>query len=202
MSSDIDLERRLRSHMAAERHVYQPPAELSSRVRKAIGRGSIPARRPALMPQLAAAAGIIALVAVLSVGLAWIKSGGLGRAGGPAVTSPSATSYRIATEHSERYLLALTTGVLQGTGNPDGTACLWLEQGSRRVALVWPPGYSARGNPLSVYDERGALIGVVGKRVSLGGGGSPIEGPYSVMGCSGTFSYIWGVSPNWGASPK
>jgi hypothetical protein len=202
MSSDVDLEARLRSHMAAEREAYQPPVELTSRIRQAIHNGSIPARRPALMPQLAAAAGIIALVAVLSFGLAWIKNGGLGRAGGPAVTSPAAMSYRIATEHSEVYLLALTTGVLQGKGNPDGTACLWLGDGSKRMALVWPPGYSARGNPLAVYDERGALIGVVGKRVSLGGGGSPIEGPYSVMGCSGTFSYIWGVAPNWGPSPK
>ena len=202
MSSDIDLEARLRSHLAVERQAYQPRPELTSRIRKAIVRGTIPARRPALMPQLAAAAGIIALVGVLSVGLAWIKNGGLGRAGGPAVTSPSATSYRIATEHSEVYLLSLTSGILQGNVNPDGTACLWLGEGSKREALVWPSGYNARGNPLSVYDQRGALIGVVGKRVSLGGGGSPIEGPYSVMGCSGTFSYIWGVSPNWGASPK
>lgn len=203
MSSDIDFEHRLRSHLVAERQAYEPPVLLASRIRRAIRRGPLPARRPALVPQLAAAAGLIVLVALLSVSVAMVKSGGLSRLGGPAVTSPSPTTYRIATAHSEIYLLALASGVLRGTGNPDGTACLWLEDlSSHRVALVWPPGYSARGNPLSVYDERGALIGVVGKRVSLGGGGTPIEGPYSVMGCSGTFSYIWGVSPNWGASPK
>jgi hypothetical protein len=202
MTSDSDLEARLRSHMAAERHVYQPPAELSSRIRKAIGRGSIPAPRPALMPQLASAVGLIVLVAILSVGAVWIKNGGLSRPAGLAATSPSTTSYRIATVHSDVYLMALITGVLQGKGNPDGTACLWLGDGTKRTALVWPPGYSARGNPLAVYDQRGVRVAVVGKRVSLGGGGSPIEGPYSVMGCSGTFSDIWGVAPNWGSSPK
>ncbi|TMB65228.1 MAG: hypothetical protein E6J51_08415 [Chloroflexi bacterium] len=58
MSSDIDLEARLRSHLAVERQAYQQRPELTSRIRKAIVRGTIPARRPALMPQLAAAAGV------------------------------------------------------------------------------------------------------------------------------------------------
>src|SRR2546427_9692835 len=100
MSSDIDLEARLRSHLAVERQAYQPRPELTSRIRKAIVRGTIPARRPALMPQLAAAAGIIALVAVLSVGLAWIKNGGVGRGGGRPGTAPVLPTHPIGYGHT------------------------------------------------------------------------------------------------------
>jgi hypothetical protein len=155
------------------------------------------------MRQVAAATALVVLVAILSVGVSWIKNGGLGRSIGPSAASPSAATYRIATSPQDaHYLLAEVDGVLRGQVNPDGTACLWLGDGSDRMALVWPYGYSARGNPLSVYDQNGALIGVAGKRVSLGGGGTPSEGPYFILGCSRGFSRIWGVSPSWGASPK
>src|ERR1700682_662004 len=122
MSSDIDLEARLRSHLAAERQVYQPPAALTSRIRQAIRSGSIPARRPAMLLQLAAAAGISVLVAILSVGLTWMRHGGL--------ASPSAATYRIATSPKGGiYLLAGASGVLRGQGNADGTGCLWGVRG-------------------------------------------------------------------------
>jgi len=204
MSSDIDLERRLRSHLEAEHQAYEPPVLLASRIREAIRRGSLSARRQALMPQLAAAAGLIVLVALLSVGVAWIKNGGIGWPAGPAVTSPTAATYRVATSpEGVNYLMARVDGVLHGQVNPDGTACLWLGDGSDRMALMWPYGYKARGNPLSVYDQNGALIGVAGTHVSLGGGGgAPIEGrAVAVLGCSG-FSRVWGVAPNWSAPPR
>jgi hypothetical protein len=185
VSSNLDLESRLRSHLTAERQAYGPPALLAPRIRQAIRGASLPARRQALMPQLAAAAGLIALVALLSVGFAWIKSAG----GGPA------TTYRIATVRSDAYHLARFDGVLHGQANPDGTACLWVGEGER-MALIWPSGYVARGNPLAVYDQHGTLIGVVGKPVILGGsGGWPDDGrPVSVLGCSGFFS-TWYASP-------
>jgi hypothetical protein len=166
MSDNIDLECRLRLHLAAERQAYQPPAELASRIRQALRRGSLPTRRPALMPQLAAAAVLIVLVALLSVGVAWVKNGGLG----PSLGTARGT-YRIATVRADAYLTARLTGVLHGQVNPDGTACLWVGEGSQRMALVWSAGYSARGNPLSVYDQHGRPIGVVGKHITLGGGG-------------------------------
>ena len=191
MSSDMDLERRLRSHLAAERQAYAPPVLLASRIRQAIRSAPLSPRRPALMPQLAAAAGLIVLVALLSVGVAWIKSGGLG----------PATTYRIATVRSDAYHLARFDGVLHGQANPDGTACLWIGEGER-MAVIWPSGYIARGNPLAVYDQHGVRIGVVGQLVTLGGGrGGPDDGrPVSVLGCSG-FSSTWYAAPNWSVSP-
>ena len=188
MSTDIDLEGRLRSHMAAERRAYEPPVLLASRIRQAIRSGSLPTRRPVLMPQLAAAAGLIVLVALLSVGVSWIKNGGLG---------PSATTYRIATARAGGgYAQARFDGILYGHANPDGTACLWVGDGPERMALVWPSGYIARGTPLAVYDQHGTLIGVVGKPVTLGGSrGWPDDGrPVSVLGCSGFLS-TWYASP-------
>jgi hypothetical protein len=189
MSGDIDLERRLRSHLAAERQAYEPPLLLASRIRQAVRSGSLPTRRPALMPQLAAAAGLIVLVALLSVGVAWIKNGGPG----------PATTYRIATFRSDVYMQARLDAVLRGQANPDGTACLWVDDGPERMALVWPSGYIARGTPLAVYDQHGEFVGVVGKHVTLGGGrGAPDDGrPVSVLGCSGFFSTWYGY-----ASPK
>jgi len=195
MNDDIDLEGRLRSYLAAERRAYEPPPQLASHIRQAIRSRSVPARRQALLPQLAIAAGLILVVAVLSVGAAWIRNGGPSPTAGRPVTSPTAVTYRIATRRSDFYLLALVGGVLRGKANPDGTACLWLGDGSERMVLLWPSGYSARGNPLSVYDQSGALVGVVGQRVSLGGGPGPDDvRNVSVLGCTG-FSAVWGVSP-------
>jgi len=146
---------------------------------------SLPAKRAALMPRMTAAAGLIVLVVLLSVGVAWIKSGGLG----------PATTYRIATARGDAYHQARFDGVLHGQANPDGTACLWVGEGEW-MAVIWPSGYVARGNPLAVYDHQGALIGVVGKPVILGGSrGWPDDGrPVSVLGCSG-FSSTWYASP-------
>lgn len=196
MSGDIDLERRLRSHLVAERQAYEPTVLLASRIREAIRSRSVSAHRSALIPQLAAAAGIVVLVALLSVGVARLKHGGL--------ASPSAGTYRVATAPKGAvFLTAGVVGVLRGQVNPDGTACLWLGDGPDRMALIWPYGYSARGKPLSVYDQNGTLVAVVGKRVSLGGGGGePLDGrTVSVLGCS-QFSRIWGVAPNRSVSPS
>jgi hypothetical protein len=138
---------------------------------------------------MAAAAGLIVLVALLSVGIAWSRIGGLG----------PATTYRIATVQSGAYMQAGLDALLHGQANPDGTACLWVDDGPDRMALIWPSGYIARGNPLAVYDQHDALIGVVGKHVTIGGGrGRPTDAPpVSVLGCYGYFSDVWVAAPNW-----
>src|SRR2546427_6038339 len=93
MSSDIDLERRLRSHLAAERQAYEPPRLLASRIRQAIRGGSLPTPRPALKQQLGAAAGIIVLVALLSVCVGWVKNGGLGPAPANLIATARGEAY-------------------------------------------------------------------------------------------------------------
>ena len=79
-------------------------------------------------------------------------------------------------------MTARLDAVLHGQANPDGSACFWVPDGQSRVALIWPQGYFAKGTPLAVYDEKGELIGVVGKSVALGGGRAAPDA--TVSGCS------------------
>jgi hypothetical protein len=124
------------------------------------------------------------------------------RTGGFAVTSfflvistaaallLTSCTYRIATTGpSETHLLGRASGILSGQTSWDGTACLWIEEGRERAALVWPAGYTAGGKPLTVYDEGGTPVATVGKQVTLGGGSAPAGG---ILGCSG-FRQAWVV---------
>jgi hypothetical protein len=81
-------------------------------------------------------------------------------------------------------------GVVSGRINPDGTACFWTGAEPDRHALIWPDGYVARGDPVTVYDESGRLVVVAGQQASLGGGLAP-DGT-QVPGCPG-FSHAWVV---------
>lgn len=87
-------------------------------------------------------------------------------------------SYKVATWYSptpEIGFLSSGTGVLGGQINADGSACLWLGRGEDRSALLWPSGYSARGNPLRIVDAKGHMIATVGELVTLNGGLAPDE---------------------------
>jgi hypothetical protein len=85
-------------------------------------------------------------------------------------------SYKVATWYAttpSAGSLTSGTGLLGGQTNADGSACFWLGSAEDRAALLWPPGYSARGNPLSIFDEKGQMIATVGKVVTLDGGVAP-----------------------------
>jgi hypothetical protein len=86
-------------------------------------------------------------------------------------------SYKVATWYATTTAsigsLSSGTGLLGGQTNADGSACFWLGSGEDRAVLLWPPGYSARGNPLSVFDAKGHLIATVGEVITLDGGTAP-----------------------------
>jgi hypothetical protein len=111
---------------------------------------------------------------------------------GGASTSTGET-YRIATAsvRSDFMNMARADGVIQGETNGDGTACFWIGTTSKGQALSWPYGYSARANPLAVYDDSGNRVAVVGNRVAMAGGLMP-DSVHSITGCSG-FTQFWGV---------
>ena len=99
--------------------------------------------------------------------------------------------YTVATSNSSVHTLARIQGVLAGQSNADGTACFWLpEAGGERMALIWPHGYSARGNPLSVVDDNGHNLATVGRMVALGG--NKDLAPQRVIGCSASQT-VWYV---------
>jgi hypothetical protein len=105
--------------------------------------------------------------------------------------------YRIATYPGQGSMLALHgPATLAGKANSDGTACLWVEDALGRTVLVWPSGYTARGEPLTVLDADGNQVAVVGRPTGFGGGFSiqPESGPKAVLGC-GNVTRAWSVGP-------
>jgi photosystem II stability/assembly factor-like uncharacterized protein len=118
MIDDRDLERRLQSHLNAERQAYPSPPYLETRLRQAMRR-PFPAReRRGWMPQLAAAAALILFVGLLTGGVAWLKASGLG---------PFGTSAKVATQPVTGDVEALhfaSSGagwIVTATANADGT---------------------------------------------------------------------------------
>ena len=83
----------------------------------------------------------------------------------------STPSYKVATwcppagagALPEGRALTGVTGLLAGRINADGTACFWLSNEGYQPALMWPPRYSAHGNPLTVYSQNGQPVATVGR---------------------------------------
>lgn len=71
---------------------------------------------------------------------------------------------------------ALAEGVLGGT-LLDGRVCFWLAQPDARTALVWPYGFRATGQPLTLLGPDGQRIAEPGDRVGLGGGAPGPDAP-------------------------
>ncbi len=103
------------------------------------------------------------------------------------------SDFRVATAPagSAGMMFGLASGELNGRANPDGTACFWLGEDPGGVALFWPHGYSARGNPLSVVDDFGRIAAVTGQHVNVGGGRLP-DSVHSILGCA-SFDRFWAV---------
>ena len=101
--------------------------------------------------------------------------------------------YRIATAsvRGDAINLARLDGVVEGSINVDRTACFWVSNGSVRTALFWPYGYKAVAPPLAVYDDKDALVAVVGQRVTMAGGLLP-DDVHAILGCPG-LTNLWGV---------
>ena len=105
----------------------------------------------------------------------------------------STPSYKVATWSRpasagtvpEARALTKVGGILGGRANPDGTACFWLGSDPDRVALIWPPRYSARSNPLTIIDQNGSAVATVGESVNLDGSVAAPEDIQAkpVLGC-------------------
>ena len=113
-----------------------------------------------------------------------------------ASCSPAAAlrdgNYTIATAAPETDVLSIFDGTVQAQQNADGTACWSIAWRSTHTAIIWPAGYTARGNPLAVYDGRGKQVVVAGETLSrtllqpsLGWGQVLSRPARNVEGCSG-----------------
>jgi hypothetical protein len=95
------------------------------------------------------------------------------------------TSYRIATAQPEPKLQTKLNGQLSAQANGDGSACLSVIFGQSRTAILLPPGFMARGNPIAVYDAKGARFAIAGQQVTVGGGLVVSSQRRQVPGCPG-----------------
>ena len=112
----------------------------------------------------------------------------------------STPSYKVATWSPpagagalpEGRALTGVTGLLAGRINADGTACFWLSNEGYQPALMWPPRYSAHGNPLTVYSKNGQPVATVGEFVNLDGAVTAPEDILKepVLGCPRMSSLI------------
>ena|ERR1700687_457726 len=104
-------------------------------------------------------------------------------------------SYRIATAAGESDVLSIFDGKAEAQLNLDGTACMSIVWRKTHTAIVWPNGYTAKGNPLAVDDANGKQVVVAGQRLSLGGGQVLSSRARNVMGCSGFSQSVVFVQP-------
>jgi hypothetical protein len=107
------------------------------------------------------------------------------------VSSPS-NGYRIAIAPREPNLLTILDGILNAQVNNDGTACLWMSAQKSSTAVIWPTGFTARGNPLVVYDDKGARVAAAGDRLKVGAGQVRSIDVRPVLGCTGLGQYVVG----------
>jgi hypothetical protein len=110
---------------------------------------------------------------------------------GSVSTGPS-NDHRIATGERDPQLRTILDGVLNAQINSDGTACLWISAEETRVAAIWPPGFTARGNPLVLYDEKGSRVAAAGEKLKVGAGQVRSISTQPVLGCTGLSESVVG----------
>ncbi len=93
--------------------------------------------------------------------------------------------YQLATTPTVPDTVTILHGPLQATVNNDGTACVWATAGMHQTAVIWPAGFTARGNPVTIYDTTGKRFAVTGKPVDLAGGQVMSTQKRPVRGCDG-----------------
>jgi hypothetical protein len=93
--------------------------------------------------------------------------------------------YQLATTSTVPDTVTILHGPLKATVNNDRTACVWATAGMHQTAVIWPAGFTARGNPVTIYDATGKRFAVIGKPVDLAGGQVMSTQKRPVRGCEG-----------------
>jgi hypothetical protein len=94
-------------------------------------------------------------------------------------------SYTLATAAPEGNVLSIFDGKADAQLNLDGTACVSIVWRTIHTVILWPNGYTARGNPLAVFDADGKEVLVAGQELSVSGGQVFSSRARKVAGCSG-----------------
>jgi hypothetical protein len=88
---------------------------------------------------------------------------------------------------------ARSGGRLTGGVAADGTYCVWLTDRGEPQAVLWPPGYRARLDPLEILDPDGQIVAREGDMLVVSGGTVPVDPAPSTLGQGAAF-YIQAIA--------
>ena len=88
---------------------------------------------------------------------------------------------------------ARSGGRLTGGVAADGTYCVWLTDRGESEAVLWPPGYRARLDPLEILDPDGQIVAREGDMLVVSGGTVPVDPAPGSLGQSAAF-YIQAIA--------
>jgi len=100
----------------------------------------------------------------------------------PTPTSTDA-ELRIVTNHTPEP--SGMEALLNGSLATDDEGCVFAQTRDTRVTLVWPDGYSVRGDSASyeVVDGDGVVIAKSGEELAIGGGGGTTDDSWGNADC-------------------
>ena len=89
--------------------------------------------------------------------------------------------------------LAALEGVVQGSATADG-GCVWLQTDlGDRDPIAWPAGFSARFDPIRIYDGTGRVVARQGQHIRVGGGNESAVGLRCMFGHETAFFVQSGI---------
>ena len=88
---------------------------------------------------------------------------------------------------------ARSGGRVAGGVTADGTYCVWLTDRGELEAVLWPPGYWARLDPLEILDPDGQIVAREGDMLIVSGGTVPVDPAPCNLGQSAAF-YIQAIA--------
>jgi len=92
----------------------------------------------------------------------------------PVINLPAGPTMRIPGGQQPAFA-ARSGGRVTGGVAADGTYCVWLTDRGEREAVLWPPGYRARLDPLEILDPDGQIVAREGDMLIVSGGTVPVD---------------------------
>ena len=139
------------------------------------------------------AGGAALAAAIVIAGTTWAVQTGGGHP--PTANGPSAAAIPPRIVTSDFASPSGMQALLEATLTADANGCVRAQAGQSVVTLVWPRGYTVRGDSQSfeVLDAIGKVVARSGVPVSMGGGGADrFQNTWTGRGCA-TGGHLWMV---------
>ncbi|HXS23204.1 MAG TPA: hypothetical protein VN719_03160 [Gemmatimonadales bacterium] len=110
----------------------------------------------------------------------------------PVIKLPAGPVIR-SSEGQQAAFAARSGGRLTGGTAPDGTYCVWLTDRGESQAVLWPPGYQARLDPLEILDQDGQIVAREDDMLVVSGGVVHVDPAPCTLGQTAAF-YIQAIA--------